>query len=324
MSGRGDSPGNQSLPWNPYWGPEYVEGETSPNAGWSSAGGLDVTQAVRSGDLPSGPAPGQTSSGSGRRPKIDITNVQLTEDHLLAENLYNVSYSGKGGVDQMERDYPVEARRFQELKAVGHRGTPEQKAAFQALRELRSRPAVLPIQIDGIQLAEAHLAAEALYMSSYSGKGGVERMKREHPEEARLSQQIRAIGHRGTPEQKAALQALRELRKMQKKSKYTIAAKSAQRAVSARSAEEAKYELRPKADIARGSAAASELRATARGSAAASELWAVSELRAAARGSAAASELRAAARGSAAADRRKSTVGPQSGVELRLLSPAAK
>ena len=116
----------------------------------------------------------------------------------------------------MRRERSRQAELAQELHAMKNRGTPEQKAALQALRAQQDVPIELSINIKGVQPTLAHLEAETLHTRSYSEKGGMERMLKERPEQGKLAQEINAMIQRGSPEQKAAIQALRAQRASQR------------------------------------------------------------------------------------------------------------
>jgi hypothetical protein len=161
-------------------------------------------------------ASGHERETSGKKLKLDITNVQPTLAHLDAEALYNRNYGRNGGLEQMRQEHPEQAHLVKELQAMVVRGTAEQKAEIQEVRAQQTALLKQPRNIEGVQPTSAHLQAESLYTRDYARNGGLEQMRQEHPEQAHLVKELHAVKWRGTAEQKNALQELRAQRAMQK------------------------------------------------------------------------------------------------------------
>ncbi|GCE03516.1 hypothetical protein [Dictyobacter aurantiacus] len=144
---------------------------------------------------------------------IPHDQITLTRAHLDAESLFNTTYKGSGGMERMKAAAPAAYTLFKQLNRVKKRGTEEQKAHLQRLRDERQPKLTADIPRDQITLTRAHLDAESLHSTTYKGPGGMERMNRDAPAAYTLFIQLSRVIQNGTNEQKAELKRLRTERK---------------------------------------------------------------------------------------------------------------
>jgi len=186
----------------------YPHRETPEGPGFSSSAraGLDALRNTSYG--PIGPGEGsQWLVDHARSPYPGMSNAFP----------YSSRPYGDFPVD-MRTPAPAQGPRFlQQGWPQGERSTPApvpDNLARQSDHARETAPKKTTIDITNLQPTRAHLDAEALYQRDYNGKGGMKRMKQEHPEQAWLMQKVGAMGNWGTAEQRTALNELRAQRAM--------------------------------------------------------------------------------------------------------------